>query len=63
MKEKEAMKEAMQLSLYDDRCRLWCAWNGSGRLPILQSFLLSWFCNLLEKHTKSGERFARVLVL
>ena len=55
-------KEAIQLSFYNDRCRLWCTWNRSGRLPILLSFLLSWFSNLLERHTKSGERFAQFLV-
>ena len=54
--------EAVQLSFYDERRRLWCAWNESGRLPTLLSFLLSGFCNLLEQHTRGGERFARFLV-
>ena len=47
--------EAVQLSFYEDRHRLWYAWNESGRLSTLLSFLLSGFCNLLECHTKGGE--------
>ena len=26
-------KEAVQLSFYEDRGKLWCAWSESGRLP------------------------------
>ncbi len=54
--------EAVQLSFYEERRRLWCAWNESGRLSTLLSFLMSGFCDLLERHTKGGERFARFLV-
>ena len=41
---------------------MWRAWNESGRLPSLLSFLLSGCCDLLERHTKGGKRFARFLV-
>lgn len=54
--------EAVQLSFYEDRRRLWCTWNEDGRLTGLLSFLLSGFYDLLEQHTKGGERFARFLV-
>ena len=54
--------EAVQLSFYEERRRLWYAWNESGRLSTLLSFLLSGFCDLLEHHTTGGERFARFLV-
>ena len=54
--------EAVQLSFYDDRRRLWRLWIETGRLPTLLSFLLSGFCNLLERHTRGGERFARFLI-
>ena len=39
--------EAVQLSFYEERRRLWYAWNESGRLSTLLSFLLSGFCDLL----------------
>ena len=54
---KKYMEEnkAVQLSFYENRRRLWYAWNESGRLSTLLSFLLSGFCNLLECHTKGGE--------
>ena len=54
--------EAVQLSFYEERHTLWCAWNESGRLSALLSFLLSGFCDLLERHTTGVERFARFLV-
>lgn len=54
--------EAVQLSFYDDRRKLWCAWNESGRLPTQLSFLLSGFCDLFEQNTRGNERFARFLI-
>ena len=61
---KKYMEEnkAVQLSFYEDRRRLWGAWNERGRLSALLSFLLSGFCDLLGCHTKGGERFARFLI-
>ena len=52
----------MQLSFSGGSRRLWCAWNESGRLSALLSFLLLGFFDLLDQHTKSGEQFAQFLV-
>ena len=37
-------KEAVQLSFYEERSKLWRSWNDCGRLPRLLSFFLSGFC-------------------
>ena len=55
--------EAVQLSFYDNRHRLGCAWNKSRRLPTLLSFLLSVFFDLLERHIRGNKQLAQFLGL
>ena len=55
-------QESDHVDFYEGRRATWEHWKSSTAMDHLISFLLAGFCDLLEKHTVGGERFAQFLV-
>ena len=55
-------KESIQLSTFSQRNHLWKHWKACGKLSTLLQFLAEGFCDLMLKHVKGKERFARFFV-
>lgn len=54
--------ERSHIDIFQSRRTTWDHWKSTESLDVLLLFLLTGFCDLLQKHIVSGERFAKFLV-